>query len=276
MAAAVPDITYADIIGKIGEVDQDLRAFDIRQQRFVVDLHRMINYFVYNLQPQQIAAAIAAAAAAGDIDPDYGRRIFDKFEEVRLALQKANSDADKLAIFDSLRIYEPVLRRLADGDPNYNGLPGQPAGQPPGYPLGPAQMPPLGYPPGAGGDDAPPPPPILPVAPNGPIARQPSILDPDDAARANEIADLIDAEPDENKRPLVKTSTGREGRATDVFRDPATGEVVGFQVTIPANSPAGMSRRVNLRGGSRRKKRPIKSKKRGGYKSRKSRRRTFR
>jgi len=259
---AIPNpVTYADVTAKIAEVDRDLAEYNGRQNTFVGDLNDMITYFIYNLQDVQVAAAIQAAAAAGDIDPGEGQAIYQKFMEVQQALRRANSDADKLAIFDSLRQFQPVLRKLPIGDAAYNGMPPQPLVAPGGYPVGP----PVG--PAA---------PIFPPVPNGPINPQPSILSPADAARADAIAAEIENEPDENKRPIVTTSTGRQGRATDVFRDPATGEVIGFQVTIPPNSPTGRSRRVNLRGGSRRKKRPIKSKKRGGYKSRKSRRRTFR
>jgi hypothetical protein len=258
---AIPNpVTYADITAKIAEVDNDLVAYNARQGAFVASLNDWIHYFIYNLQDVQVAAAIAAAADAGEIDPAQGQAIYRKFLEVQEALRRANSDADKIAIFDNLRQFEPVLRKLPLGDAQYNGLPDQPPA-PPNYPVGPLPLP------IAGGPD-------FPDVPAGPPVRQPAILDPSDASRANEIAAAIDSEPDATKRPLVRTSTGREGRATDVYRDPVTGEVLGFEVTIPPNG-MGLSRRINVRGGKR-SRRNRKSKKRGGYKSRKSRRRTFR
>jgi hypothetical protein len=288
---AIPNpVTYADITAKIAEVDQDLAAYNGRQGAFVATLNQWINYFVYNLQDVQVLAAIAAAAAAGDIDPAQGDTIYRKFMEVQEALQRANSDADRLAIFDSLRQFEPVLRKLPIGDVAYNGLqPGLP-GAPAGYPRGPVGVPPPAPLPirpgggpaaapggggGGGGVDAF----GAPPAPTGPIERPPISLSDADLARVDAIAADAEGEPDVNKKPIIKTKGNRDARVTDVFRDPVTGAVTGFQVLM-LNGPVGgpdVYRRVDIppRGG-RRSRRNRKSKKRGGYKSRKSRRRTFR
>jgi hypothetical protein len=303
---AIPNpVTYADITAKIAEVDQDLAAYQLRQDDFVNDLNDMISYFIYNLQDVQVAAAIAAAAAAGDIDPGEGQAIYQKFMEVQQALRTANSDADKLAIFDTLRQFQPVLRKLPIGDPAYNGLPPQPLVVPGGYPVGPpapfVRRGPGGGPaagpgggpaagpgggpgggpaagPGGGPGGGPAAAPVFPVAPTGAIAPRPIALSDADAARVDAIAAEAEGEPNVDQKPIITTRGNRRARVTDVFRDPATGAVTGFQVLI-LNAAAGgpdVYRRIDIQAGGRRSRRNRKSKKRGGYKLRKSRRRTFR
>jgi hypothetical protein len=279
---AIPNpVTYADINAKIAEVDNDLAAYNARQGAFVASLSEWINYFVYSLRDVQVAAAIAAAAAAGDIDPAQGDAIYRKFMEVQEALQRANSDADRLAIFDSLRQFEPVLRKLPIGDAAYNGLPpGFPA-QPANYPNGPVGLPPpapLPIGPGGGGGGGPAAAPVFPPAPSGPIVPLPIALSMADRVRADALGDEADAQPDVDLKPTVTLESGRQARITDVFRDSADPtKVVGFQVKLlggPAGAPD-VYRRIRF-GGRRSRRKNRNTKKRGGYKSRKSRRRTFR
>jgi hypothetical protein len=84
----------------------------------------------------------------------------------------------------------------------------------------------------------------------------------------------------QGRRPTVTTTTGKTGTVSDIFRGP-DGTAIAFQVDFTSDSGVTVSQRVNFpRAGGwrirtpRRKNR--KSKKVGGYKSRKSRRRTFR
>jgi hypothetical protein len=275
---AIPNpVTYADITAKIAEVDNDLAAYNVRQGAFVATLNDWINYFVYSLNDVQVAAAIAAAAAAGDIDPGEGQTIYRKFMEVQEALQRANSDVDRLAIFDSLRQFEPVLRKLPLADPTYNGLPPALPNQPANYPHGPIGAPPPAPLPIGGPGGGPAAAPLFPVAPVGPIAPRPIALSDADAARVDAIAAEAEGQPDVNQKPIITTRGNRRARVTDVFRDRATGAVSGFQVLmLNAGGGPDVYRRINIQAGGRRSRRNRKSKKRGGYKSRKSRRRTFR
>jgi hypothetical protein len=274
---AIPDpVTYADINAKILQVDNDMAAFGARQRRFVQDLNDMITYFVYSLRDIDVAAAVDAAAAAGEIDPAQGNAIYRKFMEVQEALRQANSDADKIAIIQSLRKWEPVLRKLPIGDAGYNGLPGQMAVAPDGYPVGAA---PRGArdddagtglgPPGAGFGAA-----SLPVAPT---TRPMNTISPGDMARLDTILDDVA----NGRNPTITTTTGRSGTVSEVFRN-ANGRPTALQVNFTSDSGLTVSQRINLpSGGKKRKskrmpKRKLISKKVGGYKSRKSRRRTFR
>lgn len=274
---AIPDpVTYADINAKMQQVDNDMAAFGVRQRRFVQDLNDMITYFVYSLRDIDVAAAVDAAAAAGEIDPAQGNAIYRKFMEVQEALRQANSDADKIAIIQSLRKWEPVLRKLPIGDAGYAGLPGQMAVAPDGYPVGAA---PRGAivddagtglgPPGAGFGPA-----ALPDVPTGPIV---NTISPGDMERLDAIVDDVE----NGRNPTVTTTTGKSGTVSEVFRS-ADGRPTAFQVNF-TDSGLTVSRRINLpsAGGKKRKskrmpKRKLISKKVGGYKSRKSRRRTFR
>ena len=270
---AIPNpVTYADINAKIAEVDNDLAAYNARQGAFVGTLNNWIHYFIYNLQDVQVAVALAAAAAAGDIDPAQGQAIYRKFMEVQEALQRANSDVDRLAIFDSLRQFEPVLRKLPLGDAAYNGLPPALPGAPAGYPRGPIGAAPGGGPAGPGGGadafGAPP-------APRGPIVQPRIALSQVDRMRVEAIAGEAEGQPDVDLKPEVTLESGRKARVTDVFRDPVDRRITGFQVKMlggPAGGPD-VYNRIRFGGRSRKNR---KSKKRGGYKLRKSRRRTFR
>jgi len=271
MAIPERDITYADIDAKIQEVDRDLAAFGQRQGAFVQDLDNMITYFVYSLRDIDVAAAVEAAAEAGEINPAHGMTIYRKFMEVQEALRRANNDDDKLSIIQSLRKWEPVLRKLPIGDARYAGLPGQMAVAPDGYPVGAAPRDDAGTglgPPGAGFGAA-----ALPLAPTGPIV---TTISSDDMARLTEIEEMFT----QGIRPTVTTTTGKTGTVSDIFRGP-DGTAIAFQVDFPSGSGVSVSQRVEFpRDGGwrirtpRRKNR--KSKKVGGYKSRKSRRRTFR
>jgi hypothetical protein len=272
---AIPDpVTYADINAKILEVDRELAAFGERQGAFVQDLNNMITYFVYHLRDVDVAAAIEAAAEAGEIDPAQGNAIYRKFMQVQEALSRANSDVDKIAIIRSLQKWEPVLRKLPIGDDAYNGLPPNSGDNAPlGYPDGAAPRDGadagtgLG-PPGAGFGDA-----SFPAVPT----RNPrSTISPDDMRRLAEIEEMFT----QGRRPTVTTTTGKTGTVSDIFRGP-DGNAIAFQVDFTSDSGITVSQRVDFpRAGGwrirtpRRKNR--KSKKVGGYKSRKSRRRTFR
>ena len=285
---AIPDpVTYADINAKILEVDNDMAAFGARQRTFVQDLDNMITYFVYSLREIDVAAAVEAAAAAGDIDPAQGNAIYRKFMDVQEALRRANTDADKIAIIQSLRKWEPVLRRLPIGDAAYNGLPGQMVVAPDGYPVG-AADPDAGIRRGSSLGLGPPGEGFAPAASVGELPAAPTTppvntISPGDMARLDAIIDDVE----NSRNPTVTTTTGKSGTVSQVFKS-SDGTPTAFQVDF--NSGPGnptVSRRIELprSGGKKRKskrmkrtpkRKLIKSKKVGGYKSRKSRRRTFR
>ena len=98
-----------------------------------------------------------------------------------------------------------------------------------------------------------------------------------DRVRADALGDEADAQPDVDLKPTVTLESGRQARITDVFRDSADPtKVVGFQVKL-LGGPPGLDTYRRIRFGGRRSRRKNRNtKKRGGYKSRKSRRRTFR
>jgi hypothetical protein len=280
---AIPDpVEYRHINAKMDEITNDLGAYRERQGAFVNDLNDWIEHFVYSLRDQDIADGVAGAIQAGEIDPVQGRAIYEKFIEVQNALRNASNDQDKLAIFDSLRQFEPVLRKLQLGHAAYNGLPGQPVA-PANYPVGPPapfrRRGPVagdgggggGPAAGPGGGD------IFPPVPTGDLVRRPIALSDADAARVDEIAAEAEGEPDANKKPIITTKGNRQARVTDVLRDPLTRKVKSFQVLmIKGNSTdPDVYRQIDVQSGGR-SRRNRKSKKRGGYKSRKSRRRTFR
>jgi hypothetical protein len=276
--AVIPNpVTYADIRTKMQEVDTDLGMFVNRQQNFVRDLSAMITYFVYSLRNVDVAAAIERAAAAGEIDPEQGAAIYRKFMDVQTALRLANSDDDKMNIMESLLRWEPVLRKLPIGDPGYNGLPGQPASQPAGYPIGRGRGGEEGGGGGGGGGwgefgsegsggisglD-------LPAAPTTDIK---ITISPADMRRKDEIIAMIDR----GQRPTVTTTAGKTGDAVSVFRD-TSGKPTAFRVDF-TNKGVTVSQRVDLptTGGWRIKPKRKTRQSKLGYKSRKSKRRTFR
>jgi hypothetical protein len=98
-----------------------------------------------------------------------------------------------------------------------------------------------------------------------------------DRVRADAIALEAEGQPVVDLKPEVTLESGRKARVTDVFRNPATDALEGFQVKLlggPAGGPD-VYRRIRF-GGRRTRRNKRNTKKRGGYKSRKSRRRTFR
>ena len=260
-------VTYADITTKMQEVDRDMDDFSTRQITFVQDLTAMINYFVYTLRDVDVAAAIERAADAGEIDPVQGAEIYRKFMDVQTSLRLANTDAQKRNIIESLLRWEPVLRKLPLDNPGYNGLPRQSANPPAGYPL-PSS--------GASGESA----------SSGSIGSRPSLelpsapttaikntISPSDMTRKDAIIELIRR----NTRPTVTTTTGKTGEAVHVYRD-VSGRPTAFQVEFK-NGGITVSQRLDFpaAGGWRIKpKRKTRRGKVGGYKSRKSKRRTFR
>jgi hypothetical protein len=96
-----------------------------------------------------------------------------------------------------------------------------------------------------------------------------------DRQRVDEIASEAERQPDVDQKPIVNLESGKRARVTDVFRD-ADGTLTGFQVKMLDGPAGGPDIYRPIRFGGRRSRKNRKSKKRGGYKSRKSRRRTFR